>query len=53
MKNDSDKNPEVIDANMIIQCCKWNPQGNYFAIAGSMAQDGDYRGVVKFYNNLG
>jgi hypothetical protein len=53
MKNDTDTAPLTLDANMIIQQCKWNPQGTYFAVAGSMAQDGEYRGVVQFYNNSG
>jgi hypothetical protein len=36
MKNDLDKNPLTIEANMIIQCCQWNYAGTYFAVAGSM-----------------
>jgi WD repeat-containing protein 35 len=53
MKNDCDKVPLCINANMIIQCCQWNYAGTYFAVAGSMPQDGDFRGAVQFYNNLG
>jgi len=53
MKNDYDKNTIQIDAKMTIQKVAWNYQGTYFGVAGSMPYEGEFRGVVQFYNNQG
>ena len=38
---------------MIIKQAKWNPNGNVLAVAGSLQENSDGKGVVQFYNAYG
>jgi hypothetical protein len=36
MRNLTDDKPQLIDTGMLIKCCKWSPNGNLLAVAGSL-----------------
>jgi WD repeat-containing protein 35 len=44
----------LIDTGMLIKSCKWSPNGNVLAVAGSLL-DGpeNNKGIVQFYSNMG
>lgn len=51
---ESDSNPILIETAMAISAVKWNPQGTFFAVAGThFENDNETAGVVQFYNNHG
>jgi WD repeat-containing protein 35 len=54
MKNLTDDKPQLIDTGMLIKCCKWSPNGNLLAVAGSLLDGPEgTKGIVQFYNPLG
>lgn len=54
MKSLTDERPLCIDTNMLIKSCKWSPNGNVLAVAGSLLDAPENnKGVVQFYNPLG
>jgi WD repeat-containing protein 35 len=36
MKSLTDDKPQLIDTGMLIKSCKWSPNGNVLAVAGSL-----------------
>jgi hypothetical protein len=38
---------------MRIKIAKWNPNGNVLAIAGSLTESSDGKGIVNFYSTHG
>lgn len=35
-----DPKPYLVDTGMFIKSCKWNPNGNVFAVCGSVSENG-------------
>ena len=54
MRRLDDPKPYLVDTGMFIKCVKWNPNGNVFAVCGSISENGsEARGVVQFYSSRG
>lgn len=53
MRKETDDKPILVDTGMHIKCVKWNPNGNVLAVAGSLAENSDGKGIVQFYNSYG
>lgn len=53
MRNENDDKPILVDSGMHIKQVKWNPNGNVLAVAGSLAENSDGRGIVQFYSAYG
>lgn len=47
MKNLTDDRPQLIDTGMLIKSCKWSPNGNLLAVAGSLLDGPDgAKGII-------
>ena len=46
MKKETDESPILVETGMQIKCVKWNPNGNVLAVAGSLIENSDGRGIV-------
>jgi WD repeat-containing protein 35 len=46
MRKETDDRPILIDTGMNIKAAKWNPNGNVLAVAGSLAENSDGKGIV-------
>ena len=46
MRKDTDDKPILVDTGMHIKQVKWNPNGNVLAVAGSLTENSDGRGIV-------
>ena len=54
MKSLTDDKPICIDTGMLIKSCKWSPNGNVIAVAGSLLDAPENnKGIVQFYNAMG
>lgn len=53
MRKETDDRPILIDTGMNIKSAKWNPNGNVLAVAGSLSENTDGKGIVQFYNSYG
>ena len=53
MRKETDDQPIILDTGMFIKGAKWNPNGNVLAIAGSLHEASDGKGIVNFYNSYG
>lgn len=53
MRSETDKEPVLIDTGMMIKCVKWSPNGDLVAVAGSMIENSDGKGIVQFYSPNG
>jgi hypothetical protein len=40
MRKLNDPKPYLVDTGMFIKSCKWNPNGNVFAVCGSVSENG-------------
>ena len=46
MRKETDDKPILVDTGMNIKCVKWNPNGNVIAVAGSLTENSDGKGIV-------
>ena len=46
MRKETDDRPVIVDTGMNIKNAKWNPNGNVLAVAGSLVENSDGKGVV-------
>ncbi len=46
MRKETDDRPILVDTGMNIKIAKWNPNGNVLAVAGSLIESADGKGVV-------
>ena len=54
MKSLTDDKPICIDTGMLIKSCKWSPNGNVIAVAGSLLDAPENnKEIVQFYNAMG
>jgi WD repeat-containing protein 35 len=53
MRKETDDRPILVDTGMNIKSCKWNPNGNVLAVAGSLIENSDGKGIVQFYSAYG
>jgi WD repeat-containing protein 35 len=53
MRKETDDRPILVDTGMNIKTVKWNPNGNVLAVAGSLVESSDGKGIVQFYNSYG
>lgn len=53
MRKETDDRPILVDTGMNIKIAKWNPNGNVLAVAGSLIENSDGKGIVQFYNAYG
>lgn len=50
MRNETDKEPILIDTGMMIKNAKWSPNGDLIAVCGSMIENSDGKGIIQFYS---
>ena len=54
MKGLTDDLPTIVDTGMLIKSCKWSPNGNVLAVAGSLLDAPENnKGIVQFYSCMG
>lgn len=54
MKSLTDDSPTIVDTGMLIKSCKWSPNGNVLAVAGSLLDAPENnKGIVQFYGCMG
>ncbi len=46
MRKETDDRPILVDTGMHINVARWNPNGNVLAVAGSLIENSDGKGVV-------
>lgn len=46
MRKETDDRPILVDTGMNIKNVKWNPNGNVLAVAGSLNENSDGKGIV-------
>jgi hypothetical protein len=46
MRKETDDRPILVDTGMNIKSAKWNPNGNVLAVAGSLIENSDGKGIV-------
>ena len=46
MRKETDDRPILVDTGMNIKTVRWNPNGNVLAVAGSLIENSDGKGIV-------